>query len=64
MIGTILPVFARSMAKKTWERIVGRSNIWSTESAQKTNLEYFDYYDAVHSLLVFINNQFGFDIVL
>ena len=49
---------------ETSVRIVGRSNIWSTDSAKKTNLEYHDFYDDVHSLLVFLNNQFGFDIVL
>lgn len=49
---------------ETSVRIVGRSNIWSTDSAKKTNLEYHDFYYDVHSLLAFLNSQFGFNIVL
>jgi hypothetical protein len=45
-------------------RIVGRSSIWGNGQEKKSNLENRDFLSEINALLVFLKNQFGFDIDL
>ena len=44
--------------------IVGRSRIWGSSPGKETNLENRDFCGEINSLLVFLKNRLGFDIVL
>jgi hypothetical protein len=50
---------------KTSAVIAGRSNIWASDSSHNTtNIENLDFYEDTRTFLHFLNNEFGFDIVM
>ncbi len=49
---------------KTKVKIIGRKNIWGKNDGKETNLKNVEFYNEVHSLIVFLKNKFDFDFEL
>ena len=46
---------------KTEVKIIGRKNIWDNEYEEGTNLENYNFYSNMCSLIFFMKKNFGFD---
>jgi len=48
---------------KTKADVTGTKNFWGRDHGKRSNIKNIDYYNRVHSLLLFMKKELGFDII-